>query len=567
MNTVRSQVIPAKYFERFYSYLPYIIILWSIWFALQNQFLQDDAFISFRYAENLNKGYGLVFNPGERVEGYTNFLWTLLISFGMKIGFQPETFSVGLGCLLYLGSMTAYFLIAKRTWNDYFVISSFLLLLGSNYSFSSYATGGLETSLVTFLTAYSFYITQNVIEFKKYEWKLFFLLGLLFSLLFLTRMDSGLFIGITGLFLLVHLVRNKIKNAILLTASTSVPFLLIILIWLSWKYSFYGTIFPNTLAVKTEGSVYLNILSGLEYLYSFITTYWIGSLFILSLLYILNKNDHSLIGIFVLSAAIILIQACYLLLIGGDFMEFRLIVPVFPLIVLIVFFTIFEKFRRTGVIAVLISITFASYYYRAKDKVIISLGYSGIDSIQSLKRHLKAPVGKWNIVGRKLHDYFGGTDIRIGVAPAGAIPYYSKLYAVDMLGLSDKNIKDQNRFRKIGSLKSGHKRCSTVEYLIERNVNLIIGHPTYKFANTATNGDKIASFAQSRQVSEGNGNDPLINLLFPEPLLEPEKQILNKPTFIWIPIDESTKLLVLYLKRSDTIDKLIAEQNWEVIRN
>ena len=40
---------------------------------------QDDAFISFRYAANLARGDGLVFNPGmPPVEGYTNFLWTVL---------------------------------------------------------------------------------------------------------------------------------------------------------------------------------------------------------------------------------------------------------------------------------------------------------------------------------------------------------------------------------------------------------------------------------------------------------------------------------------------------------
>jgi hypothetical protein len=37
----------------------------------------DDAFITFRYADNLVRGHGLVFNAGERVEGYTNFSWTL----------------------------------------------------------------------------------------------------------------------------------------------------------------------------------------------------------------------------------------------------------------------------------------------------------------------------------------------------------------------------------------------------------------------------------------------------------------------------------------------------------
>ncbi len=42
--------------------------------AWSNRFIQDDAFISFRYAENLVQGKGLVYNEGERVEGYTNFL-------------------------------------------------------------------------------------------------------------------------------------------------------------------------------------------------------------------------------------------------------------------------------------------------------------------------------------------------------------------------------------------------------------------------------------------------------------------------------------------------------------
>ena len=42
------------------------------------RFVQDDAFITYRYARNLARGEGLVFNPGERVEGYTNFLWTVM---------------------------------------------------------------------------------------------------------------------------------------------------------------------------------------------------------------------------------------------------------------------------------------------------------------------------------------------------------------------------------------------------------------------------------------------------------------------------------------------------------
>ena len=43
---------------------------------------QDDAFISFRYAKNLSEGTGLVYNAGEYVEGYSNFLWTLFLALG-----------------------------------------------------------------------------------------------------------------------------------------------------------------------------------------------------------------------------------------------------------------------------------------------------------------------------------------------------------------------------------------------------------------------------------------------------------------------------------------------------
>ena len=55
--------------------LPWLALL--AWLASVAWFLTDDAFISFRYTRNLLEGHGLVFNPGERVEGYTNFLWIL----------------------------------------------------------------------------------------------------------------------------------------------------------------------------------------------------------------------------------------------------------------------------------------------------------------------------------------------------------------------------------------------------------------------------------------------------------------------------------------------------------
>ena len=69
--------------------LPWLVLLG--WLAAVAWFLCDDAFISFRYVRNLLEGHGLVFNPGEYVEGYTNFLWVLELAAIWRLsGIPPE---------------------------------------------------------------------------------------------------------------------------------------------------------------------------------------------------------------------------------------------------------------------------------------------------------------------------------------------------------------------------------------------------------------------------------------------------------------------------------------------
>src|SRR4051795_7556496 len=65
--------------------------------SLVFNFVTDDAFISFVYSRNLARHGQLVFNLGERVEGYTNFLWTVILAALLKIGLAPELMSRVLG--------------------------------------------------------------------------------------------------------------------------------------------------------------------------------------------------------------------------------------------------------------------------------------------------------------------------------------------------------------------------------------------------------------------------------------------------------------------------------------
>ena len=66
--------------------------------------LGEDAFITFRYAENLAAGRGLVYNPGEWVEGYSNLLWVLLLVPGEWIGI-PMHLAARLLTLAFLAAL------------------------------------------------------------------------------------------------------------------------------------------------------------------------------------------------------------------------------------------------------------------------------------------------------------------------------------------------------------------------------------------------------------------------------------------------------------------------------
>ena len=74
--------------------------------SLAFDFVTDDAFISFVYAKNLARHGQLVFNLGEHpVEGYTNFLWTLLLAGLLKLGLVPELTSRVLGTAFGVGTL------------------------------------------------------------------------------------------------------------------------------------------------------------------------------------------------------------------------------------------------------------------------------------------------------------------------------------------------------------------------------------------------------------------------------------------------------------------------------
>ena len=155
----------------------------------------DDAFIFFRYAENWALGHGPVYNAGaEAVEGYTSFLWVVLLDFVWSItGLPPPVAANRLGLLFGFRSLCV---TARMVWllpldarlSRYRVALLATVLAGvvTNATFLTWTSSGLETSLFNFL-----------------------LLGWVFSALFLQRGSPGWTFGLTASAALLVLTRPE----------------------------------------------------------------------------------------------------------------------------------------------------------------------------------------------------------------------------------------------------------------------------------------------------------------------------------------------------------------------
>ncbi len=114
----------------------------------------DDAYISYRYGRNLVEGNGLVYNPGEAVEGITNLLWTLMVALGIALGFKANATGHVLGLVSGVAAVLATWWYARRglppprAW----IAAVAAWVLVSSLPFALWATSGMETALFTAAT-------------------------------------------------------------------------------------------------------------------------------------------------------------------------------------------------------------------------------------------------------------------------------------------------------------------------------------------------------------------------------------------------------------------------------
>jgi hypothetical protein len=423
--------------------------------AASFRYTVDDAFISFRYARNWVEGNGLVFNAGERVEGYTNFLWTALVAGAMLLRLEPVAFARVAGIVAGILLLWGVSSLARRHLAERSILLLLPLGLAANGAFALWCGAGLETSLFAFL------LFAGVAAAVREEGSDTFLLPSLFlALATLTRPEGALVYA--ALVIDRALFRRLPPRRILPGFAL---FLLAVGGHEAWRIAYYGDPLPNTYYAKTGGG-WRAVERGFLYLGGYFGRFggW-TALLPLPLLFFggIRRWERTVL-------LVVVSYLAYVVWAGGDSLPFyRFVAPAVPLLVLLAAAALdrlaaargrSRRVLRTAGVALLFALPLGSSF--------------GGEALRFLGEDRDRVELHWKVIGRWLAEHADPSS-SIAVTTAGAIPYYSNLRTIDMLGINDPAIARRS-MPGMGSGLAGHEKHD-MAYVLARRPTYILHYP------------------------------------------------------------------------------------------
>jgi arabinofuranosyltransferase len=445
--------------------------------AARWSFLCDDAYISFRYARNLADFGELAFNvaPLERVEGYTNFAWVVVLALGAELGVPPERGAIALGFVAYAALLLAAGGLARVLLGDRsaarFAPLVTVALLAASPESVVWATSGLETGAAAALVLTAMLAWER--EHPRAA-------AVLAALAVLTRPDAVVPLGAWGIgWLVVELRGRGIAGARLRAWALASAWLLVPLVGhLLWRRAYYGTWLPNTWAVKAHGAA-LRDPWGIAYVQS-----WIAAMFLPWLAPLLLLVRARVVPLLLAIAATLV----YAWSVGGDFMAYsRFLLPATAALAVVVGVC-------TGIACELVARRWPDRSALAHAPLALGLALACALAWHADRRFVAdrdKPEGwldgKWEGVTTMARfaevGIAAGTWMRselppttlITVGAAGAVPYASGLPTIDAFGLVDPVIArmPEPPLRDPRSARPGHQLFAPPEYIRSRDPDLL----------------------------------------------------------------------------------------------
>ncbi len=447
--------------------------------ALHFDYAPDDAFITFRYVDNMLAGQGLVYNPGERVEGYTNFLWAMLIALPGALGADLVAAARVLGVLSAIATIVLVTLLARVmiAGDDAGGASRLAVLfpaalLVANGSFAMWAGSGMETPLFTLL------LTAATLTYVGVKGRArMHVTGVLLALLVMTRPDGIVFLAAFLAHRGIRALRGEAparRRAVTDAGRLLLAFAVVYLPYFAWRYTYYGYLLPNTFYAKVGGGS-AAALRGLGYVWDAARSYGV----VLPLAAVgfvvarLGRGRRETAtpstrgGFLDLLGLQVLACVAFVVYVGGDqLVMHRFFVPAWPplyLLSLAGLWAVLRRFRGATPRGAVAAASVAALAITA----IPSFAGSEHERVFEVERPADRDRA---IVGRWLADHLA-PGASIALIPAGIIPYYSGLPTIDMLGLNDEHIAHVE-IEGFGSGTAGHEKHDSA-YVLSRRPDLI----------------------------------------------------------------------------------------------
>jgi arabinofuranosyltransferase len=391
----------------------------------------DDTYIYLQFAKNIIAGNGISFNANQPTYGITSPLWLFIISIGGWLGSDLYQTAKWMDILFACSSLIVFYLLSLQIIKDKAVAITSVIAFSVNAWFMRWAGSGMETSLAVFLLLLMmlYYIRM------KYSLSIFFT-----ALLTLVRPEGSLF----ALIIFVDILFFKsIENKKWMFVKLAGIFLCVIIPWIIYARSVFGTFIPNTMLGKVgfNFSLHESYTTFVDVLQTLAVTDGIAiiiiAIFALKMLFkksvgAENSIIHKLIELFrnnfLLFGWSLVVLLFYIL--SDTNVVSRYLLLIIPVLIIYGFYFLYgylktkydERYVYFGIFMLTAFVMMQNqiFYHRVVRP--------GIESFSSGMENCLIPIGKWL---QKNTD----PKATVLVGDIGAIGYYSDRKIYDVAGL------------------------------------------------------------------------------------------------------------------------------------
>jgi hypothetical protein len=453
--------------------------------------LIDDAYIFLRYAHNIARGYGYVYNVGVPVEGATSISWTLMLAAIDWSGLPLERATEALSFGVELAIVALIWLKLYRDRRSLAAVAVALAALILSQSWRLSIMMGLETGLYALLLAGLLFALLWFGEGTPH----WLPAGLIGALLLLTRPESILTLGLVGIWLMLYHFKPARRASAL---RIMLIWVLALLLITGWRLITFGEIVPNSVIAKSPplqsyadpAIIWPRVRAGIDYLAVWAgSVWWALALAAVGMLVMFRVRP----GQALLFVAILFPTLAVAVLSSGDWMPFsRLLTPLMPLVALLCAAAVqalqdSRVLRGRGNVADIPRADFGRASARQMVFGALGIGASLLACCAAISMHDRRPIFE-QPPGRFVTCY---TAIGVALAPALAVDTVIAPEGIGRIGYMLPDTRILDFFGLVEPYIAHHGQMPVpaftfgkqdYAYTIEQHPDLFIFHTDFHFA-------------------------------------------------------------------------------------